>query len=151
MRISCQVVARPTNEWHDTSIAPVSESQPFFFAAVHPAQETNRIECPAKGHQALRFLFLSSSFSFFHDRSNSRWERKRKKKPWLCVVDGPSLVFHKMLHRFIESRKIKGMQSGMWLLSVDRRVTDTKPPRLGQMTLLLYFFLFSFPNLTYTI
>ena len=149
MRISCQVVARPTNEWHDTSIAPVSESQPFFFAAVHPAQETNRIECPAKGHQALRFLFLSSSF--FTTDPTADEKGKEKKNPWLCLVDGPSLVFHKMLHRFIESRKIKGMQSGMWLLSVDRRVTDTKPPRLGQMTLLLYFFLFSFPNLTYTI
>jgi hypothetical protein len=68
-------------------------------------------------------------------------------------VDGPSLVFHKMLHRFIESRKIKGMQSGMWLLSVDRRVTDTKPPRLGQMTLLLYFFPFFFskPHLYYIV
>lgn len=32
MRISCQVVARPTNEWHDTSIAPSKRTESTLFS-----------------------------------------------------------------------------------------------------------------------
>lgn len=82
------------------------------------------------------FRWLAGSWTtspapfYFHDR------KKKRKKPFTCLSQNvASLLFCLELARRIE----KECSRGMWPSSgvLDRRVTDTKPPRLGQMTLLL--------------